>query len=219
MGEDADEGSEAGQKFLGEVQRVLKQKGVYLCISLLQSHVLSKSTRTRFLALASLYPPLCCPFAESLSIHFESSNKAAEVEGTRMMQAEHFFPLLAVRSSKMCQNVHPSVLFAPECLLGLCTQKRRCAELILSELSRDFQLDFKAVPPSPDMARAALQPMFVSAKRRKLDGSYVEITSTIQATSKAPNDAQLKDICRVSSSKTAYHLPCRKNAFLAGVVL
>lgn len=44
MGEDAEEGSEAGQKFLSEVQRVLKQSGVYLCFSLLQSHVLSESS-------------------------------------------------------------------------------------------------------------------------------------------------------------------------------
>ena len=43
MGEDADEGSEAGQKFLQEVQRLLAEGGTYICISLLQAHVLSKS--------------------------------------------------------------------------------------------------------------------------------------------------------------------------------
>lgn len=43
MGEDVEEGSEAGQKFLSEVQRVLSEGGSYICISLLQSHVLSKS--------------------------------------------------------------------------------------------------------------------------------------------------------------------------------
>jgi len=41
MGEDSTEGSQAGAKLLAEVSRVLAPQGVYLCVTLAQSHVLS----------------------------------------------------------------------------------------------------------------------------------------------------------------------------------
>ena len=41
MGEDSAEGTEAGAKLLAEVSRVLAPQGVYLCVTLAQSHVLS----------------------------------------------------------------------------------------------------------------------------------------------------------------------------------
>jgi len=48
MGEDTEGSQDAGDKLLAEVQRLLitKEDGLYLCVTLAQRHVLSKTLRS-----------------------------------------------------------------------------------------------------------------------------------------------------------------------------
>jgi ubiquinone/menaquinone biosynthesis C-methylase UbiE len=72
MGEDSSEGSEAGRKLLAEVSRVLAQGGVYLCVTLAQSHVLSAPPLNHSPALPffEVWPSKCTNLQLSLRVAF-----------------------------------------------------------------------------------------------------------------------------------------------------
>ena len=61
MGEESPESREAGEKLLKEAARVLGKSGCYLCVTLAQSHVLSKSCQGEF--------ALLCSCKKSTSLH------------------------------------------------------------------------------------------------------------------------------------------------------
>ena len=73
------------------------------------------------------------------------------------------------------------------------------AGLLLRYFRVGWQLQLAQIPPSPDMARSELQPLFVSAI--KLDaggaGSPSHVLSSLRPAPTSPNAAQLADVLQV----------------------
>lgn len=71
--------------------------------------------------------------------------------------------------------------------------------LLLEHFKRGWLIELHAVPPSPDMARSALQPIFVRAEKmmpgQKPSGSNI---CSIVRNNAAPNAEQLDEICQAS---------------------
>lgn len=75
-----------------------------------------------------------------------------------------------------------------------------CAALLLEHFKQGWLVELHAVPPSPDMARSALQPYFVRAE--KIAPGQMPGRSNICSIARnptAPNAEQLDEICQAST--------------------
>lgn len=75
--------------------------------------------------------------------------------------------------------------------------------LLLDSCRGGWKVKFASIPPAPDMARSALQPVFVVATKGSDDKCWLE--STIRPSPRAPNAEQLADICQVTSARGFHH--------------
>ena len=76
-----------------------------------------------------------------------------------------------------------------------------CAGLLLQHFKRGWLIELHAVPPSPDMARSALQPIFVRAEKM-VPGQKPSRTNvcSIARNPTGPNAEHLDEICQASNT-------------------